>query len=486
MSLQIYNTLTKQKESFVPLNPPHVSIYICGPTVYDLLHIGNFRGPIFFNLVRNWMEESGYKVKFVQNYTDVDDKIINRANQEKTTSEAVAEKYIQEYKKDYDGLGLRAHDHNPKVTEHMDDIIAVIQKIIESGHAYVAPDGEVLYSVRSFEGYGKLSHKNIEELQSGIRVEVSDKKKDPLDFTLWKPSKPGEPTWDSPWGKGRPGWHIECSAMVSSIFGKSIDIHGGGIDLIFPHHENEVAQSEGAYKQNYVKYWVHWNFINFGAHKMSKSLGNIKTGRSFIEQYNPEILKYMILRAHYRSLVDFSEEQIQDAIHGLARFYSAMCTATSIVSQKTGSVEVMPEFKALTDKTVSDISAALNDDFNTPKMFAALFEVVRFFNGKYKRGQKITPQIMYMAEEFLKLMKSRGQLMSLFQHDPDSFLKSLDDMLLNKKNIKREDIDAIVNKRIEARAQKDFKTSDSLRDQLVAMGISIQDTPQGTYWEVSK
>jgi cysteinyl-tRNA synthetase len=274
--------------------------------------------------------------------------------------------------------------------------------------------------------------------------------------------------------------------MASSILGKSIDIHGGGIDLIFPHHENEVAQSEGAYKQNYVKYWMHWNFINFGAHKMSKSLGNIKTGRSFIEQYNPEILKYMILRAHYRSLVDFSEEQIQDAIHGLARFYSAMCAANSIVNQKVEAAEVMPEFKALIEKTLSDISSALNDDFNTPKMFASLFEVVRFFNGKYKRGQKITAHIVYMAEEFLKLMRSRGKLLSLFQHDPESFLKSLDNMLLSKKNIKREEVDALIAKRIEARSKKDFKTSDDLRNQLVAMGISIQDTPQGTYWEVTK
>ncbi len=485
MSLQIYNTLSKQKETFVPMNAPQVNIYICGPTVYDLLHIGNFRGPIFFNLVRNWLEESGYKVKFIQNYTDVDDKIINRANQENTTSEAVAEKYIHEHKKDYSALEIRKADHMPRVTEHMDDIIQIIQKIIESGHAYVAPDGEVLYSVRSFNGYGKLSHKNIDELQAGIRVEVSEKKKDPLDFTLWKPSKPGEPTWSSPWGPGRPGWHIECSAMASSLLGSTIDIHGGGIDLIFPHHENELAQSEGATHTTFVKYWVHWNFLNFGAHKMSKSLGNVKTARSFIEQYNAEILKYLMLRAHYRSLVDFSEEGIQDAIHGLARFYSAMSVAESIVLQNVSGQEVA-EFKSLIDKTRSEIKSSLDDDFNTPKVFAALFEVVRFFNGKYKRGQKVTPQVAYMAKEFLLLMKSRGDLMSLFQHEPESFLKSLDNMLMIKKGIKREEIDALIAKRVEARNSKDFKTSDQLRDQLVSMGISIQDTPAGTYWEISK
>lgn len=483
--LHVYNTLTKIKEVFTPQKPPEVSIYICGPTVYDLLHIGNFRGPIFFNLVRNWLEENGYKVKFVQNYTDVDDKIIKRAAAENMSSEALTEKYIGEYQKDYSNLGLKKHTHNPRVTEHMDDIIKIIQKIIEANHAYVSPDGEVLYSVRSFEGYGKLSHKNIDELQAGIRVEVSDKKKDPLDFTLWKPSKPGEPSWDSPWGPGRPGWHIECSAMVSSLFGDTIDIHGGGIDLIFPHHENEVAQSESVTKQTFAKYWLHWNFINFGAHKMSKSLGNIKTARAFMEQYNPEILKYLILRAHYRSLVDFSEEQMNDAVHGLARFYSALCTAKCITSENVVP-ESVPEFVQLIEKTKEDIKVSLNDDFNTPKVFASLFDVVRYFNGKYKRGQKVTPQISFMAKEFTSLIKERGLSMSLFQHEPDSFLKSLDDMLMTQKGINRAEVDQVIQKRIEARSNKDFKTSDELRDQLVKMGIAVQDTPQGMFWEVAK
>lgn len=485
MSLHLYNTITKTKEKFEPLVAGQVRMYVCGPTVYDLVHIGNLRGPIFCNLVRNWLEHLGYKVTYVQNYTDVDDKIINRANQEKIDSLEVSEKYIQEYKKDYDSLHLHPHDHNPKVTEFIPEIISFIQRIIDNGKAYVANDGEVIYSVRSFEEYGKLSHKNLEELQSGIRVEISDKKKDPLDFTLWKPAKPGEPSWESPWGAGRPGWHIECSVMASKLLGESFDIHGGGIDLIFPHHENEIAQSEAATNKPFVKYWLHWNFINFGAHKMSKSLGNVKTGRSFIEQYHPEILKFMVLRAHYRSLVDFSEEQIHDAIHGLARIYSSLSLAKSALKEEQASVKD-EAFEKLIEKTETDMTASLNDDFNTPKVFAEIFEVVRYFNSQYKRGQKISPVIYTKAKKTFELIQKWGSMMSLFQMEPDQFLNELDNLLLEKKNLKREEIDKLVEQRTLARSAKDFKKSDEMRDQLVKLGIAIQDTPQGTFWEVSK
>lgn len=495
--LQIYNTLSKRKETFESIDQGIVKMYICGPTVYDLVHIGNLRGPIFCNLVRNWFEELGYKVTYVQNFTDVDDKIINKANAEKASPTDVSEKYIKEYQSDYGRLELHVHDHAPKVTEHMPDIIKFIERIIESNKAYVAPDGEVIFSVRSFDGYGKLSHKNLDELQSGVRVEISDKKKDPLDFTLWKPAKPGEPSWDSPWGKGRPGWHIECSAMSTAILGETFDLHCGGIDLIFPHHENEIAQSEGATSKPYVKYWMHWNFINFGAHKMSKSLGNVKTGRSFMDQYHPEILKFMVLRAHYRSLVDFSEEQIHDAIHGLARIYSSLCLATCALGSEASSyiheiknqksLFFKQEFKEAVFQTAQmEIKKALCDDFNTPEVFAQIFNVVRFFNGKYKRGQKVSDEIKLHAKNTILTIHQIGNLMSLFQSSPDVFLSELDSLLLEKRNLNRDEIQNIVNERSQARSNKDFSKSDELRDKLVKLGISIQDTPEGTYWEVSK
>lgn len=485
MSLHIHNTATRQKEKFEPLVPGEVKIYVCGPTVYDLLHVGNFRGPIFFNLVSKWLTKLGYKTTHITNYTDVDDKIINRAKDEKSTSLEVAEKYIREYKTDYDTLGLSPHVHHPRVTEHMDDIIEMIKKIIENGKAYVAADGEVIYSIKSFPEYGKLSGKNLEDLQSGIRVEISDKKKDPLDFTLWKPAKPGEPFWESPWGKGRPGWHIECSAMSKAVLGESIDIHGGGIDLIFPHHENEIAQSEAASNKPFVKYWMHWNFINFGAHKMSKSLGNVKNARSFMEQYHPEIMKYMMLRAQYRSHIDFGEDQILDAIQGLARMYSSLSLAKTALSAEQASVEVKA-FDELLKKSNEEIASSLNDDFNTPKMFAQIFEVIRSFNSQLKRGQKITPQIYSVAKKFTNWIKEQGELMSLLQLEPDQFLKELDDLLLTRKGLKRDEVEELVQKRISARTNKDFKTSDEMRDQLAKIGIAVSDTPQGTFWEVQK
>lgn len=485
MNLKIYNTLTKQKEEFVPLKQGEVKIYVCGPTVYDLLHVGNFRGPIFFNLVRNWFEKNGYKVTYVSNFTDVDDKIIKKAQQEKVSASEVSEKYIAEYKTDYEKIGLSKHSCNPKVTEYMPEIIEMIERLIQNQKAYVSEDGEVIYSVRSFESYGKLSGKNLEDLQSGIRVEISDKKKNPLDFTLWKPAKEGEPFWESPWGKGRPGWHIECSAMSAKILGETFDIHGGGIDLIFPHHENEIAQSEGATHKPFVRYWMHWNFINFGAHKMSKSLGNVKTARSFIEQYHPEILKYMMLRAHYRSHIDFGEDQIMDAIQGLARIYSSLALAETALKEKQEIVE-NAKINDLLLKADNEIRGALNDDFNTSKMFAKIFEVIRFFNSQYRRGQKITPQIYSLAHMFSSWVQEQGKLLSLFNLKPETFLQELDDLLLERKNIKREDVDILVQKRNLARQNKDFKASDELRDVLIKMGIAIQDTPQGTFWEVQK
>ncbi len=488
MAITVYNTLTKKKEVFTPLTSGEVKMYCCGPTVYDLLHVGNFRGPVFYNLVRNWLEKSGYKVTYAYNYTDVDDKIINRALREKVESHEISEKYIAEFKKDFQKLDLRPHDLNPKVTDYMPAIIKMIARLVETAKAYVV-EGEVLYSINSFSEYGKLSGRNKDELQAGQRVEIDPKKKDPMDFALWKPAKPGEPSWDSPWGPGRPGWHIECSAMNYEVFGEQIDIHGGGMDLIFPHHENEIAQSEGCTHKPFAKYWLHHNMLNFSGQKMSKSVGNIMTLREFLENHHPEIYKYMILSSHYRSICEFSPESIDRAIHGLARIYSALALATEHVEslgQEVSEKNLEPKWVEAFSSAQKEIQSSLDDDFNTPEVFASFFTLIRQFNAQVRPGQKASAQSAAKAWKLFDFVKSQGSLMALFQQEPKTFLKELDDMLLKKMNLERPKVDALVNERQSARVNKDYKRSDELRDQLLKMGIAVCDTPQGTTWEVQK
>jgi cysteinyl-tRNA synthetase len=483
-SLRIYNTLTKQKEDFKPLKEGEVRMYVCGPTVYNFLHVGNFRGPVFFNLVRNWLEKTGHKVTYILNYTDVDDKIINKANEEGVDSKALSERYIKEYETDFRTLGLKPHTKNPRVTEYMDQIVSLIAKLIELKVAYVI-DGDVYYSVKSFTEYGKLSHKNIDELLVGARVEIGERKQNPLDFALWKAAKPGEPKWSAPWGDGRPGWHIECSAMSLALLGESFDIHGGGIDLIFPHHENEIAQTEGCTHKPMVKYWMHHNFINLGSQKMSKSLGNFTTARVFLETYNAEILKYLLLMAHYRTHSDFSLNQVQNSIKALARVYSALALADS-VSEKPVVEETDSNFSKSLDEAEKGLVEALNDDFNTPEVFARVFEVIRLFNASYKPGQKVTPVVKWRAVHMNKWIRQTGALMSLFQEPGAKFLRTLDDLLLALMKIERSTVDNLVKERTAARNSKDFKKSDELRDVLQKMGIAVQDTGDGTIWEVAK
>lgn len=480
--LVVYNTQSRQKEKFEPYDPQHVKMYCCGPTVYDLVHVGNFRGAIFYNLVRNWLEEIGYKVTYVYNYTDVDDKIIDRANKDKVDSKEVAAKYILEFEKDFNSLKLRKHDHNPKVTEHMEDIRQIIGSLIEKGKAYSA-DGDVLYSIKSFDGYGKLSNRNPEDLKVGVRIELGSQKRDPLDFALWKAAKPGEPSWPSPWGPGRPGWHIECSAMAKAILGEQIDIHGGGMDLIFPHHENEIAQSEGCSGKAYVKYWLHNNMINFSGAKMSKSLGNIRTARSFINEFGPEILKYMMLSVHYRSVSDFGEQAVEQAVHGLARIYSALATAKSLKGHEN---KEDPGFAKVTAEAWQKISESLNDDFNTAEAFARIFEVVRQFNSQVKRGMKANPSINGKAVALENFILKFGRIGSIFLEPADQFLVTLDDILLKRKGLERAKIDDLVKARGEARASKNFAKSDEIRDELMKLGIAVSDTPEGSFWEVAK
>ncbi len=486
MALVVYNTLSKNKEPFKPIEEGKVRMYVCGPTVYDYLHIGNFRGAIFFNLVRNWLEKSGMEVTYVYNYTDVDDKIIKRANEEGVESGEISETYIKAFEEDYARLRLRPHTKNPRVTEHMDDIIKLVEGIIESGKGYVI-DGEVFFSIDNFESYGKLSGKKLDELEAGQRVEVDKRKKNPMDFVLWKPAKPGEPSWDSPWGKGRPGWHIECSAMIRALLGESIDIHGGGIDLIFPHHENEIAQGEGCSGKKYCNYWMHNNFINLKDQKMSKSLGNVITARSFMDKYHPEILKAVMLSAHYRSMLNVNEEKIEQAVSGLARVYKALREADQFIA--SSSLEGGSPYKALKsqmDTADAHIKKALNDDFNTGEMMANIFEVVRVFNAQNIAKKKKDPNALASAKAFKEWIASWAQVSALFLEEPTEFLKTLDDILIAEKGIDKAIVEGLIKERDEARAAKDWAKSDEARNKLLAMGIEIMDSPEGTTWEVKK
>ena len=462
-----------------------MKIYLCGPTVYDLLHVGNFRGAIFFNTLRNWFEHIGYEATMVYNYTDVDDKIIKKANEEGVDTSVITERYIEAFETDFGRLGLRKHDHNPRVTDHMDDIISMVETLIKNDKAYVV-DGEVFYAIDNFEEYGRLSGKKLEDLEAGQRVEVDSKKKNPFDFVLWKPAKEGEPSWESPWGSGRPGWHIECSAMIKAILGDTIDIHGGGIDLIFPHHENEIAQGEGCNCQTYCNYWVHNEFINFGDEKMSKSLGNVVTGRAFMDRYSAEVLKFLMLSAHYRSTLSLTDEKAHQAMSGLSRIYNALNVAQQVKDtfENTGAGKVNKTFAQLLTQTDSKISKSMNDDFGTGEAISHIFEVVRSFNAlnllKKKKDQNSYPTAVAFAEWIEKY----GKLMALFEQTPADFLSEIKEILLKEKNIDKAQVEELLEKRSKARDEKNWELSDKLRDELLAMSIEFNDTPDGVVWHV--
>ena len=465
----------------MPLKKGRVSMYVCGPTVYQYLHIGNFRGAVFFNLVRNWLEHLGYKVTYVLNYTDVDDKIIQTSKEENIDALEVADKYIKAFQEDYSQLKLKPQDHNPRITGFMKEIIAFIEDLMKKKKAYAieTPYGkDIVFDIKAFQDYGKLSNKNLEEMEAGFRIEVSKDKKNACDFLLWKASKPEEPSWPSPWGQGRPGWHIECSTMSQCLLGEQIDIHGGGLDLIFPHHENEIAQSEARTGKPFVKYWIHHNMLDIQGEKMSKSLGNIIKARDFFSQYHPEIYKYMILSSHYRSVIDFSETQIETAISRLARIYSAMKMAQELSLK--GATSVFEKFEAFIKKSDDGVIKALNDDFNTVEMLARVFEAIREFNKLSLQDKKNS------SKTFLTWISKISKLTALFQEEPAEYLQFLDDFLLKKKNLLRPDIDKLVEDRIQARKQKNYQKSDEIRHQLEDMGILLKDFGNETSWEVKK
>lgn len=482
--MKIYNTLTNRLETFTPLHEGTVNMYVCGPTVYNYIQIGNARPVIFFDVVRRFFDYIGYNVNFVSNITDVDDKIITRAIELEQTERDIAERFIKAFYEDVERVGSSSDYLAPRVTEYMDAIIGYIEKLLEKDYAY-HHDGDVYFRVGKIADYGILSGRKLEELLVGARVEINRKKENPLDFTLWKKTTDGV-KYPSPWGEGRPGWHTECVAMIEEIFGGQIDIHGGGADLIFPHHENEIAQSEGCTGQQFVKYWMHNNMVNFGDQKMSKSLGNVVTGRSFLEKYNAEILKFLMLSAHYRSPVDLSEAQVLRSVGGLARIYSSLTWAEKLLKVQADLVPLPEKFQQAIDAAEEGITQALNDDFNTPEVLARIFEVVRLFNQQCRTPGKPRPEHRAMAEVFFHWLKDKGSVMALFQESPGDFLNLLDDMLLEQKGLERSKIDELVQRRFAAREQKDYATSDELRKTLEDMGISVQDTAEGSLWEVHK
>ena len=460
MTLKIYNDLHRKKEPFEPLEPGKVRMYVCGMTVYDYCHLGHARVVVVFDVVYRYLKACGYEVTYVRNITDIDDKIIQRANEQGIPFHELTRKFIDAMHEDFAALGVEPPTLEPRATEHLDEIIRMIQALIDKGHAYLAENGDVYYDVRSFPGYGKLSGKSIDDLEAGARVEPGEAKRDPLDFALWKAAKPGEPAWDSPWGRGRPGWHIECSAMSTSALGDTFDIHGGGADLTFPHHENEIAQSEGATGHPFVRYWMHNGFVRVKEEKMSKSLGNFFTIRDILRQYRPEEVRYFILTSHYRSPLNYDEEHLVNARKALDRLYTAL----------RGLPEAEPgEAEAYVEK----FNAAMDDDFNTPEALAVLFELVREINRVRQTDQQKAAR---MAAELKRL----GGILGILQEDPEQWLKGAPKGAAE--GLSDTEIEALIQKRLEARKNKEWAEADRIRDELKSKGILLEDTPQGTTW----
>ena len=481
-AFKVFNSLGKKKETFYTNKKNEVSMYVCGPTVYDLLHVGNFRGPIFFNFFRNLLEHKGYKVNYVYNYTDIDDKIINRSAEQNISTSELADKYISEFEKDYESLKIKKPSFTPRCTDHIDDIIEFIEDLISKGYAYKASNS-VFFSIQKFKEYGKLSGKNTEDLLAGHRVNINDDKNNPLDFVLWKPSYDNDPGWPSPWGYGRPGWHIECSAMSNKLLGSKIDIHGGGVDLLFPHHENEIAQSECRGSTPFSNFWVHNNLINFDNQKMSKSLGNIIKGRDFINDYNSEIFKFLILSVHYRSILNFNQTIINQSVGNLIKIYTALQLAENIMGSDISINQnelYDKEFEIYNEK----IEGFLNNDMNTPGVFGVFFDVIRKFN-LLSVNKKISGESKYFAERFLNLFKTYGTILGLFQESKSNFVKELNILMLNSKSINLSDIENKILVRNKARASKNYQLSDQIRDELLKDSIELKDNPDGsTDWSV--
>lgn len=465
MALSLYNDLTKQKEPFVPIRRGEVSFYVCGPTVYDYFHIGNARPFILFDVLRRYLEQSGYRVTYVQNFTDIDDKMIHRAKEMGLSVDELAERFIAAYREDADALGIRRPTHSPRATHHIGDIIALVRSLIEKGHAY-AVDGDVYFDVASFSAYGKLSQQSLDDLQAGARVDVDERKKHPLDFALWKAEKPGEPAWESPWGRGRPGWHIECSAMSTAMLGPTIDIHAGGSDLVFPHHENEIAQAEAATGEPFVRYWIHNGYLMIDQEKMSKSLGNFLTARAAREKYPPLAIRLFMLGAHYRSPINFSEEGLLQAKSAVERLNNCSRRLNETLRGAT-SPDPSP-LAAEISRFRATFMEQMDDDFNTAGALGALFEAVRAVNSHIQDRKFPSREGLEAARRFF---------------DEAEAVLGVVDPVDSSGDPDKERIEGLIAERRQARENRDFARADAIRDSLVKEGILLEDGPQGTRWK---
>lgn len=462
--MKLYNTLSKKKEEFVPIEEGKVKMYVCGPTVYNYIHIGNARPMIVFDTVRRYFEYKGYEVNYVSNFTDVDDKIINKSIEEGIPASEVSERYIKECKKDMADLNIKPATRNPKATEEIGGMIAMIETLIQKGYAYPV-DGTVYFRTRKFEGYGKLSKKNLDELEAGKRIAIEEQKEDAMDFVLWKPKKEGEPYWESPWGQGRPGWHIECSVMSKKYLGDTIDIHAGGEDLVFPHHENEIAQSEAANGKDFAKYWLHNAFLNINNKKMSKSLGNFFTVREIGEKYDLQVLRFFMLSAHYRSPLNFSADLMESSKNGLERIITSAERLKNLLEKAEGTLK--EEEKGLLESQkefIAKFETAMDDDFNTADAISAIFEFVKFINIEAKED-------------------SSRELLEAFQKTLNDLADVLGIILEQKEEILDEEIEQLIAERQAARKEKNFARADEIRDILLKKGIILKDTREGVQWK---
>ncbi|UBK39267.1 cysteine--tRNA ligase [Clostridium perfringens] len=464
--MKVYNTLNKKKEEFIPLTPGEVKMYVCGPTVYNFFHIGNGRTFIVFDTIRRYFEYRGFKVDFVQNFTDIDDKMIKKANEEGTTVKKIGDTYIKEYYQDADALNIERATVNPRATEFIGEIIKFVKGLVDKGYAYEV-DGDVYFSTKKFEGYGKLSGQNIEDLQSGARISVDERKKDPMDFAIWKAQKPGEPAWNSPWGMGRPGWHIECSCMAKKLLGETIDIHAGGSDLKFPHHENEIAQSEALTGEPFARYWLHSAFVNVNNEKMSKSLNNFFTAREILERYDADVIRFLMLSAHYRQQLNFSEDLLESAKASVERIYNAIGNLENLIDEVSRE-EMNEEEKAYLEslnKYKEKYIEKMDDDFNTADAITAIFDLIKDTNTNITIDSS-----KELAQKALELIRELGAPLGMFQKSTKGNLE--------------EEIEALIAKRQQARKDRDFALADKIRDELKDRGIVLEDTPQGVRWKM--
>ncbi|UCZ53351.1 cysteine--tRNA ligase [Bacillus shivajii] len=464
MGIQMYNTLSRKKESFKPIEEGKVKMYVCGPTVYNYIHIGNARPAVVFDMVRRYLQYRGFEVKYVSNFTDVDDKIIKAAEEMGEDVTTIAERFIKAYHEDTEALGVQKADEHPRVTGTMPEIISFIERLIEKNYAYES-QGDVYFRTRKFDGYGKLSYQSIDDLQAGARIDVGDKKEDPLDFVLWKSAKPGEVNWESPWGKGRPGWHIECSAMVKKYLGDTIDIHAGGQDLSFPHHENEIAQSEALNEQKMANYWLHNGYINIDNEKMSKSIGNFILVHDIIKKFDPEVVRFFIVNAHYRSPINFSDEQLNGAKSALERIKTTYENVSHRRNETANLGEDKEKWMNEIDQHHTRFIEEMDDDFNSANAVAVMFDLVKTAN-LYLREKHTNKDVL---EKFLTQLNDMAFVLGI--------------QLEKEEELLDEDIEALIQERIDARKNRDFARADEIRDELKEKNIILEDTPQGTRWK---